>query len=153
MLSVEQFSMLLAIAGMLHVTEEFLFPGGFIEWYRELMPPKTKGRGPAFLVWINTLMMWFIALALYYGNTSTGASIALAVASALAINGIFHIYGLLKLRKYSPGVVTGTFLYLPLIVIGAYCFWQSRLVTPAQLGIYLAIAIVYHFISARKQAG
>ncbi|HTE10260.1 MAG TPA: hypothetical protein VK645_04805 [Chitinophagaceae bacterium] len=42
-------SLLLAIAIMLHVTEEFLFPGGFIEWYQFLVPSKQKEQDPVIL--------------------------------------------------------------------------------------------------------
>jgi hypothetical protein len=31
-------SLILPAAIMLHVTEEFLYPGGFIEWYKEFRP-------------------------------------------------------------------------------------------------------------------
>jgi hypothetical protein len=56
-------SILLAVSVMLHVTEEFLFPGGFPEWYARLIPPKTvKKTNSGFLVWINTLMMCACAL-------------------------------------------------------------------------------------------
>ena len=69
-------AILLTIAVMLHVTEEFLFPGGFPEWYARLVPPKTANKSTTgFLVWINTLMMCANAFALYFGDSLHGYSI------------------------------------------------------------------------------
>ncbi|MCE0494328.1 HXXEE domain-containing protein [Vibrio salinus] len=152
MLDVHGLSILLAIAAMLHVTEEFIWPGGFIAWYRELCPPQEKGRGPEYLIWINTLMMWFIILAMYFGNTQTGASIWLGVATMLVINAGFHILGVIRLRKYSPGIVTAVCLYIPLFIIGISQYLTTHLISTERIAIYLVIAIAYHMLSAKKQA-
>ena len=67
-------SVLLPAAIMLHVTEEFLYPGGFVEWYREFVPPKTnKSTNTGYLVWINTLMIGVCVLPFYYGESSYAA--------------------------------------------------------------------------------
>ena len=75
MLTFSTLAILLTAAVMLHVTEEFLFPGGFPEWYARLVPPKTKGIKYGYLVWINTLMMCANAFALYFGDIPHGYSI------------------------------------------------------------------------------
>jgi hypothetical protein len=151
-MDVRNLSLLIAMAAMFHVTEEFIFPGNFIAWYREFMPPKTEGRGPEFLVWINTLMMFMIGLAMYWGNTPTGAAIWLSLAVVLAVNGGFHLYGVFKLRKYSPGVITGTLLYWPICIVGVVRLQPQGLVSMHQVGIYGAFAVIYHILSARRQA-
>src|SRR6201986_4819170 len=116
-------AILLTVAVMLHVTEEFLFPGGFPEWYARLIPPKTiKKNNTGFLVWINTLMMCVCALALYFGATDLGYSLWYYNAAIAAANAGFHIWGVAKLKAYSPGVVTGTLLYIPLFILGAMRF-------------------------------
>src|ERR1700753_1198895 len=108
-------AMLLAASVMLHVTEEFLYPGGFPEWYARLVPSKTvKKNNTGFLVWINTLMMCVCAFALYFTNTGLGYSLWYYNAAIAAANACFHLWGFAKLRVYSPGMVTGTLLYIPL---------------------------------------
>ncbi len=88
-------SLFLTIAVMLHVTEEFLFPGGFPEWYARLVPPKTAGIKTGYLVWINTVMMCACALTLYFGGTKTGYSIWYYNAAIAAANACFHIWGVI----------------------------------------------------------
>ena len=142
----------LTAAVMLHVTEEFLYPGGFPEWYARLMPPKTvKKSNTGFLVWINTLMMCACAFALYFGSTIHGYSIWYYVAAIAAANACFHIWGVIRLKAYSPGVVTGTLLYLPLFVIGT-----TQLISADKFPLYRAIiaivvAIGYHIFSVMRQ--
>ena len=145
-------SVLLPAAIMLHVTEEFLFPGGFIEWYRELVPSKTKPvEKPGYLVWINTLMIGVCVLPFYFGETTHGVNIWYLVTSIAAINACFHIWGVLKLKKYSPGVVTGVLLYLPLFVIGGSQLIASGDVAVWRAILFLALAIGYHIFSVIRQ--
>ncbi len=146
-------AILLAASIMLHVTEEFLFPGGFPEWYARLIHPKTvKKTNTGFLVWINTLMMCASAFALYFGSTPHGYSVWYYVAAIAAANACFHIWGVFKLKAYSPGVVTGTLLYIPLFVEGTI-----QLVSSGELPLHKAIAAVligigYHIFSVIRQS-
>ncbi|MFM2484479.1 HXXEE domain-containing protein [Celerinatantimonas yamalensis] len=149
--NVAQLSLLLAIAAMLHVIEEFVFPGRFIQWYNLFMPAKTKGRDPSFLVFINTLMMFLLLFAMHLGNTNGGASLWVGIAIFLVINGLFHLYGVIKLYRYSPGVVTGLLLYIPLAIVGMKALYHQRLVSMTYIGTFFLIAIVYHILSARAQ--
>src|ERR1700754_278265 len=107
-------TLLLAAAIMLHVTEEFLFPGGFIEWYQEWIPSKTKGARPGYLVWINTLMIGVCVIPVWFGTDPHGVGVWYTIAAIGGANAVFHIVGVFRLKKYSPGVVTGILLYLPL---------------------------------------
>jgi len=142
----------LAIAVMLHVTEEFLYPGGFPEWYARLIPPKkVKKSNTGFLVWINTLMMCACAFALYFGDTFHGHSIWYFNAAIAAANACFHIYGLLKLKAYSPGVITGTLLYIPLFIVGTMQLVGSGLLPLHRAIIAIAIGIGYHIFSVIRQ--
>src|ERR1700744_6438689 len=145
-------AILLAAAVMLHVTEEFLYPGGFPEWYARLVPPKTvKKSNTGFLVWINTLMMCACQFAFYFGSTLHGYFIWYYTAAIAAANACFHIWGVIKLKAYSPGVVTGTLLYLPLFLIGT-----TQLISTDKFPLYKAIiaiivAIGYHIFSVIRQ--
>jgi hypothetical protein len=145
-------AILLTIAVMLHVTEEFLFPGGFSEWYARLVPPRTSNKNTTgFLVWINTLMMCANAFALYFGDTLQGYSIWYYNAAIAAANACFHIWGVLKLKAYSPGVITGTLLYLPLFVIGSIYLVGSGVLPVRRAIVAVAVAVGYHIYSIIKQ--
>ena len=146
-------AILLAAAVMLHVTEEFLYPGGFPEWYARLMPPKTvKKSNTGFLVWINTLMMCACAFALYFGSTLHGYSIWYYVAAIAAANACFHIWGVIKLKAYSPGVVTGTLLYIPLFVVGTIQLVSSGKLPLHRAILAIIVAVGYHIFSVIRQS-
>ena len=145
-------AILLAASVMLHVTEEFLYPGGFPEWYARLVPPKTVKKGnTGFLVWINTLMMCACAFALYFGATLHGYAIWYYTAAIAAANACFHIWGFAKLKAYSPGMVTGTVLYIPLFVIGSIQFVGSNELPWHKAAVAIIVAIGYHVFSYIRQ--
>src|ERR1700744_111484 len=133
---------------MLHVTEEFLFPGGFIEWYQELVPSKAAGVRPGYLVWINTLMIGVCVLPVSFGETSHGIGVWYAVAAIAGINACFHIIGVFKLKKYSPGVVTGVLLYLPLFIYGTWTLLSSGEISWGRAAVMFGLAVGYHIFSA-----
>lgn len=146
-------AILLTAAVMLHVTEEFLFPGDFPEWYARLLPPKTvKKNNTGFLVWINTLMMFVCALSLYFGSTGLGYSFWYFNAAIAVTNACFHLWGVAKLKAYSPGVVTGTLLYIPLFAIGTQQLVGSGEFPLHKAIMAVAIGIGYHVFSVIRQA-
>jgi len=142
----------LTAAVMLHVSEEFLFPGGFPEWYARLIPPKTtKKNNTGFLVWINTLMMCACAFSLYFGDSPHGYSIWYFNCAIAAANACFHLWGVAKLKAYSPGVVTGVLLYIPLFVIGTIQLVGSGDIPLFRAILAIAIAGGYHIFSVIRQ--
>src|ERR1700754_4536117 len=136
---------------MLHVTEEFLFPGGFIEWYQELVPSKTAGIRPGYLVWINTLMIGVCVIPAAGAAAGTNFIAWYAVAAIAGANAIFHIAGVVKLKKYSPGVVTGVLLYLPLACYGTWFVLSTGAISFIRVIVILAIAVGYHIFSIIRQ--
>lgn len=153
MLTFSTLSILLPAAIMLHVTEEFLYPGGFPEWYRELVPPKTdQGIKAGYLVWINTLMIGVCVLPVYFGETYHGVSVWYCISAISAANACFHIWGVMKLKKYSPGVITGVLLYIPLFIIGTQQFLGNHSLSLSKAITWIAVAIAYHIFSVFRQA-
>lgn len=65
-------SLILPTAIFSHVTEEFLYPGGFIEWYKQFRPALADGIKPGYIVWINSLMIGVFALKKYSPGVVTG---------------------------------------------------------------------------------
>jgi len=106
------------IAASLHIIEEFVFPGGFAAWDRGYRPQFRQSIAPRFHIIINGLLLVLCYDAAVAGPTPLGIFLWLTVAALLATNGIWHVYGAFVTRSYSPGMVTGALLYVPMAVLG-----------------------------------
>ena len=122
-------------AASLHIIEEFVYPGKFKQWYVLYKPDIKKSISKRFLILINTglLILCYDIGAL--GPSRIGIALWLAVMAMLAANGIWHIKGAIKTRRYSPGVITGSIIYLPLTVYGYILFLSA-----GQINIFIAMA-------------
>jgi hypothetical protein len=126
-------------AVLLHLFEEFVWPGGFAEWYRWYRPERAASVTTGFLVWINVLFVAMALIPVVMGFRPYGVAFWLVVASIAAANGMFHLWAVLRTSRYSPGVVTGGVVYLPLAVFGFIYFWRTGL---ANLPTLLQAAII-----------
>ena len=126
-------------AVLLHLFEEFVWPGGFAEWYRWYRPERAASVSTRFLVWINALFVLMALIPGTMGFRPYGVAFWLVVASIAAANGLFHLWAVLRTRRYSPGVVTGCIFYLPLAVFGFVYFWRAGL---ANVALLLQAAII-----------
>ena len=135
------------IAASLHIIEEFVFPGHFSEWYKIYKPNIKKNITGRFLFLINAglLILCYDVGAL--GSTKIGIAGWLGVMAMLAANGIWHLRGVVKTRRYSPGVITGILLYLPLAVYGYIYFLSTNQATILVAVIALLIGTSYQFWS------
>src|ERR1043166_8362575 len=105
-------------AATAHILEEFVVPGGFAAWYRRYRPEIASSLTPRFLFWINALLLFCCFSVGVDGPTRFGPPFFVAMIALLATNGLFHIRAVLRMREYSPGVITATLLYAPLGVYG-----------------------------------
>jgi len=123
------------VAAIFHIIEEFLFPGGFIDWYTRYKPDIKKSISKRFLILINAglLILCYDIGAL--GPSQLGIIAWLVVMALLGANGIWHLKGVLKTHTYSPGIVTGIIFYLPLSFYGYFYFLLTD-----QVSIFIAIA-------------
>lgn len=111
---------------LLHVTEEFAWPGGFSAWYHAYRPAAKSSFTPRYAVGINALLLAATAfLGLVGPHWSRGTSLWLVLAALLAANAVFHLVGAWRMRRYSPGMVTGVCLYLPLCAFGYVHFLSN----------------------------
>jgi hypothetical protein len=132
----------------LHLVEEFAWPGGFPDWYRRYRPERAASVTTAFLVWINVVLVVMALAAALLGPRPQGIALWLVVASIGAANGVFHLWATLKPRRYSPGVVTGMLLYVPLAIWGFWHFATSGLASTGTLLQALVIGPAYHLYAA-----
>src|SRR5689334_11703275 len=136
------------VAVALHLVEEFVWPGGFTEWYRHYPPDRVTKVSTQFIVLINIA---FVALALsppLIGATPRGFAMWMVVAAVAAANAIFHLIAVARTRQYSPGVVTGVAAYLPLAVIGGAYLTRLHLISTGTLLEAIFMGVAYHVWSA-----
>ena len=122
------------IAASLHIFEEFVFPGHFSEWYKKYKPAIKKSITTRFLIFINVGLLIICYDISAFGPSELGVATWLGVMAMLAANEVWHLRGVLKTRSYSPGIITGILLYIPLAVYGYVLFLSTN-----QIAISLAL--------------
>jgi hypothetical protein len=139
----------LTVAALIHICEEFLFPGGFKEWWLACRPDIRASVTDRFLVIINGILVLFSANVARAAQARRGNGVAawLALAALLAGNAVFHVVGAIQTRRYSPGMISGILLYIPLAVYGYLYFLRSGRVSGTVALIAALIGGSYYFIS------
>jgi hypothetical protein len=107
---------LIAVAA--HLIEEFVWPGGFADWYRAYRPDRAASVTVRFLVVINAVLVLMALIPPMLGGSPRAMAMWLVIAAIGAANTMFHGWATLRTRVYSPGVVTGAIGYLPLAALG-----------------------------------
>jgi len=116
----------------LHVTEEFIWPGGFISW-DNIFRPQYAGTAGSFYVRINAIpaVGFFLGALLAMSNPTRflGSFVPtwLTMSTFMCWNAIFHLRGALRTHRYSPGMVTGLALFFPLTLVAFICFLRAGL--------------------------
>jgi hypothetical protein len=105
-------------AAIIHVLEEYAFPGGFSDWMRRLNPRFAPWITARFAVIINGLFLLLCVMGALVASRSLVFS--LSVASLLFLNGLTHLAGAIRAKRYAPGVISGVLLYLPLSLYAVY---------------------------------
>jgi hypothetical protein len=136
-------------AASFHIVEEFVFPGGFRSWWCAYRPETAASVSNRFFILINAVLLVFsvsVALAVQ-APKGNGVAAWLALAALLFSNAIFHIVGTIQTKRYSPGVISGIVLYIPIAIYGFVHFLGSgRASIPTALGAAF-IGGSYHFIA------
>lgn len=100
-------------AAVLHIFEEYGYPGGFSRYVRERVPALAEYVTPGFSITINGLLLFTCVAAATPYSTPI---LKLSLAALLGINALMHIAGTIQLRRYVPGVGTSVLLYIPLSI-------------------------------------
>jgi hypothetical protein len=132
----------------LHLIEEFVWPGGFPAWYRWYRPWRAKSVTTRFLVIVNAVLVALALLPPLLGASPRGLAYWLMVAAIAAANGVFHIYATASRKKYSPGVITGTLVYLPLGILGYAVLVRPGVVSPGTTIEAVIVGVGFHVWSA-----
>ena len=132
------------IASILHMTEEYFFPGGFMEVMRRFNPRFAPYVTIPMAIVVNGLQLVLCALAVVVGNKIL--VLGMSVAALLFINGLMHVGASIREKGYVPGIATGLLLYIP---ISAYAY--HRILTDGRLTITgllvtVVLGIVYQLV-------
>ena len=117
----------LAGAASIHIIEEFAFPGGFKAWWCAYKPDIAASVSNRFLIIINGILIAFSVIVALAVSAPKGNGVAawLTLAALLFSNAIFHIIGAIQTKRYSPGMISGIVLYIPLAIYGFAHFLRS----------------------------
>lgn len=141
------------VATVLHMVEEYAFPGGFMD----MTPAPPAGAGvkrlnprfaplitTPFAVIVNGLQLVLCVCAILVGSSYPAFS--LSIASLVFINGWVHIGACFRVKGYAPGAITGAFLYLPLGFYAYYAFSESGHLSLAQAAISGILGIIFQLV-------
>jgi hypothetical protein len=127
----------------LHVWEEW---PGFPVWARRFASPRYSDREYVVThVWtVGIAVAGATLLSVCPRPVVVFAGFALALGSAVAWNGCFHLAATLWSRSYCPGTVTGVALYLPFAVWVARLAVRDGVIANGWLAAAFAVALVGH---------
>jgi hypothetical protein len=121
----------IVVAALVHVIEEYFYPGGFLNVVKRLSPRCAAGFTMPFAVVFNGLFILLcVAGALLVGKSPF---FSLSVAGLLGINALVHTLAAVRVRGYAAGLVSSWLLYVPLAVIAYVQAGVSGRFTTAQL--------------------
>lgn len=133
---------LVPIAYFVHILEE---SPRFVPWaLKYLGAPETFGQ----FIFGNVIFMAYViiatSLAIFYTNEWT-LIIGLSAAAWIFSNFLIHAYYTLSTGIYSPGVVTGGAIYVPVSLYIYFNFWGSGLLSNLDIlvSIIIGFAVMY----------
>ena len=135
-------------AVLVHIFEEFVWPGGVMRWYRRYRGKNSSRITPRLLIVINALLLAVCVNAAVNGDTPAAIAYWIGVTAILASNGLWHLWAAVRTRGYSPGAVTVTLLYVPLAVYGCIRWLRSSSVSIGYAILALLIGGSYPLWSA-----
>lgn len=112
-------------AAIVHMGEEFVYPGGFVAWYRRYRPDASRIT-IRFLVIINAALLFACLDIGLLKHRDAGVIYWLVIAAMMCSKGIWHTWASYKSRSYSPGVITGVLIYVPLAAFGFSFFLRTH---------------------------
>jgi hypothetical protein len=136
---------LVVVASLLHIGEEYRWPGGFLGFMQRAAPSLTVGVAtPALAVVINGLMVVGLVVAALIGPAVP--SVALSGAALVAVNGMGHLAAAVHIRGYAPGVVTGGLVYLPVAVAAYTAFGVAGRLTVGVVVVSLLLGVACNLV-------
>ena len=125
-------------AAVLHVLEEYFYPGGFPNFMKKSSPVFAPYVTTSFAILINGLFLVLCVLGAIFGARS--------LVFGLSIAGLLIFNGSLRAGKYAPGMISGLLLYLPLGITAYTLFLRSGQLSLLQALLSVALGFAYQII-------
>lgn len=127
---------------MLHQYEEH-DKDRFRIFFNETIGGGKEVLSPLAVFMINVPGVWGVIAIATYLAANINIGLGLIAVYLAVVNGLVHIAHALLFKRYNPGLITGTVLFLP---IGAYTIWQIQLsgagsFAEQTIGIVVAVGI------------
>jgi len=110
----DNFPLYIFFFAVLHVIEEYIYPGGFMEWAGEKIPRVADRITVKMTVIVNGIFLLLCFAAVLFGGRYP--MFALSIAGLILVNGIIHVLSSIVTKSYSPGLITSLVLYIPFSV-------------------------------------
>ena len=127
---------------MLHQFEEYIFPGGFKEFFNiniagksRIIPFPVSDKG---IIIVNIVLGWGFYSA---GIIKPIPVFILILLGASLLNGIVHTAVMIRLRKYNPGFITGMFIFIPFTLYAGKLIIRSGSITPPEWLLIIPLTI------------
>lgn len=131
-------------AAIVHVMEEYKF--GWVAWANNIISGITVKQ----FMWVNAL---FLTICIAAAVSSTRYPLfSSSIFSLLLINFLIHFMPTLIQKKYSPGLFSAVFLFLPIGVIGYQNLLAQRLISSGELMISVALGFLWMSVPFIYQA-
>jgi hypothetical protein len=128
-------------AAIVHVFEEYVYPGGFADALRRLLPRATHLFTRKFHGVVNGLLFVLCLAGAFIGRSNLVLS--LSVFGLVFANAVLHIRGAIVTKRYYPGVISGALIYIPLAVYAYAVFLSLRELTWLQGGLSFLLGVLY----------
>lgn len=118
----EDWIWLFPLTYLIHALEEYWGGEGFYRWVARVIG---RGMTPEQFIIINSLAwLMMIAGVMIFRKTPSVRWLTISFATIVFINGAAHLAGSILTNTYSPGVVSGVLLWIPLGAATFYRAWK-----------------------------
>lgn len=129
---------------MLHQTEEYIFPGGFGQFFnKDIFKLETENEpiDENFIFFVNVILIW-ITLPLFGLLTTINYNFGLWIPYFSFFAGVSHIALAIKAKKkYNPGMIVSLVLNIPVGAWIVYYLYSHRILDSPILNVHCAIGL------------
>lgn len=115
---------------MLHQFEEYVYPGGFMDFFNNYLYGKKRIMRfrikPVSAFHVNVTLGWGIYL-LCAVTGGQSPFFVMIITTISFINGLAHTGAAVIFRKYTPGLITGLFIFIPFSVFVFFSMMNNGL--------------------------
>lgn len=129
---------------LLHIFEEYRFPGGFPVAMKRMRPEWEAIITPGIHIAINTAFVLLVLTGALVGERNLVFS--LSVAGLLFFNAILHLVGTVRGGRYMPGLITAVALYIPLSSYAFATYLCMGMISVAGLGTAAGLGLIYQLL-------